>query len=119
MCVLRGCARPTTELGLCHADYLRQLRRRHRDDDCWLLGSDGIHDPIAIEVAASGERLVRLCPTERLLAACKILARGGSVDDVRTRLGVDRLSALSLVRTVLANHRQGQFPENRVAVDPI
>ncbi|MGK5559192.1 hypothetical protein ACSNOI_47105, partial [Actinomadura kijaniata] len=44
----------------------------------WLLPDDGIVDYIAVEIAASGHRPVRLTRTERLLAAALILAAGGS-----------------------------------------
>lgn len=52
----------------------------------WALPEDGIVDDIAVEIAARGDRPVALTPTERRIAARRILAAGGNAQDVATRL---------------------------------
>ncbi|QKG27301.1 hypothetical protein [Actinomadura verrucosospora] len=61
-----------------------------------VLPEDGIVDPIAIEIAASGARPVALTQTERVLAAARILAAGGSRNDIATRLHVSGNTARHL-----------------------
>jgi DNA-binding CsgD family transcriptional regulator len=61
-----------------------------------VLPEDGIVDPIAIEIAASGSRPVALTQTERVLAAARILAAGGSRNDIATRLHVSGNTARTL-----------------------
>lgn len=61
-----------------------------------VLPEDGIVDPIAVEIAASGARPVALTQTERVLAAARILAAGGSRNDIATRLHVSGNSARHL-----------------------
>jgi hypothetical protein len=43
----------------------------------WLLTEDGIIDPLAVELAATGARRVALTPAERLAVAARI-HRGGT-----------------------------------------
>ena len=54
--------------------------------DAWLLPDDGIIDPVAVRIAASGERRVALTAPERRAAAEIILAGGGTVATVAGRL---------------------------------
>ncbi len=64
----------------------------------WVLPDDGIIDPIAVEIAASGTRPVALTPPERRLAAAAILAAGGTPWQVATRLHVSGHTAQLLCR---------------------
>ena len=61
-----------------------------------VLPEDGIVDPIAIEIAASGTRPVALTHTERVLAAARILAAGGSANTIAVRLHVSGSTARTL-----------------------
>ena len=61
-----------------------------------VLADDGIIDPIAVEIAARGARPVALTPSERLLAAARILARGGTPYLIAERLHVSGTTALTL-----------------------
>jgi len=65
----------------------------------WVIPDDGIIDAVAVEVAASGQRPVRLTCAERREAAARILARGGTVGVVAKRL---RMSG-SAVRVLVAS----------------
>ena len=56
--------------------------------DPWLLPDDDVLDQLAVQVAASGERKVRLTAAERLAAAILILAGRGTVRDVCVRLSL-------------------------------
>ncbi len=60
------------------------------------LPDDGIIDPIAVELAASGARLVALTPTERHAAAARILAEGVTPYLISKRLRVSGTTALGL-----------------------
>jgi hypothetical protein len=60
------------------------------------LADDGIIDPIAVEIAASGTRTVALTPAERQLAAARILAQGGTPYLISKRLHVSGTTALTL-----------------------
>ncbi len=61
-----------------------------------LLPDDGIIDPVAVQVAASGTRAVALTPAERQLAAAAILARGGTASLISKLLHVSGTTALAL-----------------------
>jgi hypothetical protein len=61
-----------------------------------LLADDGIIDPVAVEIAARRARPVALTPAERLLAAARILARGGTPYLVSARLHVSGTTARRL-----------------------
>lgn len=61
-----------------------------------LLPDDGIIDPIAVEIAASGTRPVARTRTERQLAAARILADGGTAYVISVRLRVSGSTALAL-----------------------
>jgi hypothetical protein len=54
----------------------------------WLLGDDGIIDELAIEIAVSGSRVVRLTWPERMLAARRIVAMNLDLRDLVERLGL-------------------------------
>jgi hypothetical protein len=64
--------------------------------DEWLLPDDGIIDPIAVEIAAKGERRVHLTAPERHAAAQIILARGGTVPLIAERLCMSEHAATAL-----------------------
>lgn len=102
VCKRHGCKRPTKAHGLCHPDYMAGLRRRGKTlrptQSDWCITSDGIVDDVAVCIAASGERLVRLTPTEQLSAARLILESGGDVHDLQARLGINHTTALALIR---------------------
>jgi hypothetical protein len=68
----------------------------------WVLPEDGIIDGLAVQIAASGKRRVRLTRTERLFAAALIVARGGSAYQVGKRLGVSSSTAHALVARLTA-----------------
>ena len=61
-----------------------------------LLPDDGIIDPVAVEIAASGERRVRLTKAERQLAAESILIRGGTPSVISARLHISGTAARTL-----------------------
>jgi hypothetical protein len=61
-----------------------------------VLADDGLIDPIAIEIAASGARTVALTWAERQLAAARILDRGGTAYVISKRLHVSGTTALML-----------------------
>lgn len=69
----------------------------------WAIPEDGIIDAIAVQIAASGQRRVRLTRTERLFAAALIMARGGTAYQVHKRLGVSPSTAHALVASITAN----------------
>jgi hypothetical protein len=60
-----------------------------------VLPDDGIIDPIAVEIAVGGTRLVALTPAERVIAAAAILARGGTPYLVSKRLHVSGSTAIA------------------------
>jgi hypothetical protein len=68
----------------------------------WVLPEDGIVDWMAVEIAASGVRRVRLTVQERTLAAALILRRGGSAWEVARRLFISYSTARALVASVTA-----------------
>ena len=61
--------------------------------DPWLLPEDGIIDPVAVAVAARGQRRVALTGRERLLAAAAILAAGRGAATIAARLHVSYRTA--------------------------
>lgn len=62
-----------------------------------LLPDDGIIDLVAVDIAARGQRIVRLTARERRLAADRILAAGGDLRTVAERLGVCRQTVWRLM----------------------
>jgi hypothetical protein len=69
----------------------------------WIIPEDGIIDAIAVQIAASGQRRVKLTRTERRLAAALILACGGNAYQVHKRLGVSSSTAHALVASLSAS----------------
>lgn len=69
----------------------------------WVIPEDGIIDAIAVQIAASGQRRVRLTRTERLFAAALILAGGGNAYQVHKRLRVSPGTARTLVTRLTAS----------------
>jgi hypothetical protein len=65
-----------------------------------LLPDDGIIDPIAVEIAATGQRPVRLTAAERREAAARILAEGGSPWLISRRLKMTPEAARSLAASI-------------------
>ena len=61
-----------------------------------VLPDDGIIDPVAVQVAASGTRPVALTPAERQAAAARILAQGGTTTLISRRLHVNGTTARAL-----------------------
>jgi hypothetical protein len=61
-----------------------------------LLADDGIIDPVAVEIAVRGARPVALTQAERLHAAARILARGGTPYLISARLHVSGTTARTL-----------------------
>jgi hypothetical protein len=66
----------------------------------WIIPDDGIIDPIAVEIAASGQRPVRLTLPERRAAAARILASGGTAWTVAKHLRMTYLAAKVLAASV-------------------
>jgi hypothetical protein len=66
----------------------------------WVIPDDGIVDQVAVEIMARGERRVRLTRAERLAVAALVLARGGTVTDIKERLHVDSRIATALAAEV-------------------
>lgn len=77
----------------------QSIRRRRTT---WLLPEDGILDPIAVDIAARGVRPVALTPTERRIAASRILATGGSATTLTRRLRISHSAARALVDQLIA-----------------
>ena len=78
----------------------RAARRGTGAPSEWVLPEDGIVDPLAVEIAASGSRRVPLTRTERLMAAACILAAGHPVAEISHRLHVSGGTAHCLAKTV-------------------
>jgi hypothetical protein len=81
--------------------------------DAWLLPDDGIIDPVAVEIAAKGERWVRLTAPERYAAAEMILARGGTARVIAERLRVSDRAASALA--YLIRNGYTRTPDREVA----
>ena len=69
----------------------------------WVIPDDGIIDAIAVQIAARGQRRVRLTPVERRLAAALIVADGGTPYRVAKCLGISCWTAHTLVDSITAN----------------
>jgi hypothetical protein len=98
----------------CESHYRRMMRTQRgrgkvtrwtdKIPDLWLIPEDGVTDELAVELAASGERRVRLTHNERRLATAHILAHDGTPSLVYERLGLTSMSAArSLVERVRAS----------------
>jgi hypothetical protein len=66
----------------------------------WVIPDDGIIDPIAVEIAASGQRPVRLTLSERRAAAARILAKGGTAWTIAKHLRMTYPAAKVLAASV-------------------
>ena len=71
-----------------------------RSRSTWVIPDDGIIDPIAVEIAASGQRPVRLTRLERREAANRILASAGSAWIVAKRLNMSYPAARVLAASI-------------------
>lgn len=69
----------------------------------WLLPEDGVIDPVAIDLAATGERPVALTPRERRIAAALILATGGTPNTIAKRLHMAHSNARALADQIAAD----------------
>ena len=105
------CAAQARARKKCESHYRRMMRAQRgrgkvtrwtdKIPDLWLIPEDGVVDELAVELAASGERRVRLTHHERRLATARILAHGGTPSLVYERLGLTSMSAAkSLVERV-------------------
>lgn len=106
-CARPGCTwvRFSKDPALCDR-HLSQYRRgtlglpeggyRKRNDPNWL-PEDGVFDPIAVDIAAAGARVVRMTDRERLAASKRILAAGGNSGTIITRLGITNSQAVRLM----------------------
>lgn len=74
-----------------------------RQRTVWLLPEDGVIDPVAIELAATGERSVALTESERRIAASLILATGGAPNLIAKRLHMAHTNARALADEITAN----------------
>lgn len=81
--------------------------------DAWMLPDDGIIDPVAVRIAASGERRVRLTAPERRAAAELIVARGGTVRVIAERLCMSEAAASALA--YLIRNGYTRTPDREVA----
>jgi hypothetical protein len=80
---------------------------RQPPGDAWMLPDDGIIDQVAVEIAAKGERRVKLTAPERSAAAEIILARGGTVAVIAERLCMSD-SAASALAYIIRNGYTGR-----------
>jgi hypothetical protein len=83
-----------------------QTRRPGRND-LYLIPEDGVIDMIAVDIAASGIRPVRLTDRERMLAARRILAAGGMTATLMRRL---RLTSLYQAQQFVARVNGSEPP---------
>ncbi|WP_431897312.1 hypothetical protein [Nonomuraea sp. bgisy101] len=80
-----------------HFNHAKKVQPR---TNIGLLAEDGVVDLMAVDLVVTGQRQVQLTPTERLLAATRILAAGGGVGDVARRMGVEHTVARRLVNRI-------------------
>jgi hypothetical protein len=83
--------------------------------DAWLLPDDGIIDPVAVGIAASGERRVCLTAPERHAAAVLILARGGTTAVIAERLCMTDRAARALAYTIRHGYTRAATDRQAVA----
>jgi hypothetical protein len=65
-----------------------------------LLPDDGLIDEVAVSIAVSGARRVRLTPPERDLAARAMIARGADLAELAAHLGTSTAAAGRLIRAL-------------------
>jgi hypothetical protein len=68
--------------------------------DRWVIPEDGIIDPVAVAIAASGQRRVRLTRAERRVAAARILATGGTTRTIAKHLHMQYAAACVLAASI-------------------
>ena len=86
----------------------------------WLLEDDGIVDSLAIEIACSGARVVRLTWPERIIAAAKIVSWGLDLRDLVERLGLgaeDTKIMLHILGLEVVRGQWGGGPGKLVPID--
>jgi hypothetical protein len=66
----------------------------------WVIPDDGIIDAVAVEIAARGQRPVRLTRPERRAAAARILASGGTAWTIARNLRMSYAAARVLAASV-------------------
>lgn len=66
----------------------------------YLLPDDGLIDEVAVSIAVSGARRVRLTEAERLEAAARMIRRGADVAELAAHLGTNPATAGRLVRAL-------------------
>lgn len=71
-----------------------------------MLPEDHIVDEVAVHVAVSGGRPVRLTATERELAAERIMAGGGGPGQLAEQLDMSTLEAMQLYKRIHARRRR-------------
>jgi hypothetical protein len=80
--------------GTFHPDYIDRPRRHRKDQrdypaHPWMLHEDGIVDEIAIEIAVTGKRKVRLTPAEQRIVVERMNRRGYGRLEMRQHIGID------------------------------
>jgi hypothetical protein len=65
-----------------------------------LLPDDGLIDEVAVRLAVTGARRVRLTPPERDLAARLMVARGADLAELAAHLGTSTAAAARLIRAL-------------------
>lgn len=65
-----------------------------------LLPDDGLIDELAVSIAVSGTRRVRLTPPERDLAARIMIGRGADLAELAAHLGTSTAAAGRLIRAL-------------------
>jgi DNA-binding CsgD family transcriptional regulator len=69
----------------------------------YLVPGNDVLDPVAIRIAATGTRLVRLTPDEKLLAAALITAAGNEPMEIARRLGISPAYVTKLCQAIRRN----------------
>jgi hypothetical protein len=77
----------------------RPGRRAHRRG-AHLIPDDGFIDELAISIAVSGARVVRLTEAERAIAAERMIRGGADLAELAAHLGTSTAAAGRLIRTL-------------------
>src|SRR6266581_2140174 len=77
----------------------RAARRPHRRGT-HLLPDDGLIDELAISIAVSGVRVVRLTEAERAIAAERMIRGGADLAELAAHLGTSTAAAGRLIRAL-------------------
>jgi hypothetical protein len=78
----------------------RRAARRPRRRAAHLLPDDGIIDEVAVSIAVSGTRRVRLTEAERDLAAERMIRGGADLAELAQHLGTSTAAAGRLIRAL-------------------